>query len=37
MLIVDGHDKEVLKVQDLIRMSQERTLKIKERMGISTP
>jgi len=34
MLIVDGHDKEVLSVQELIRLSQEKTRLLKEKMGI---
>lgn len=34
MLIVDGKDKELFSVQELIRLSQEKTRKIKEKMGI---
>ena len=34
MLIVNDKDKEVLSVQELIRLSQEKTTSIKEKMGI---
>ncbi len=34
MIVVDGSDKELLKAQDLIRLSQEKTRKIKEGFGI---
>jgi len=33
MLIVDRKDKELLSVQELIRLSQEKTLKLKTKMG----
>ncbi len=33
MLIVDSKDKELFGVQELIRLSQEKTLKLKEKMG----
>ena len=34
MIIVDTDDKELFKAEDLIRLSQEKTRKIKEKMGI---
>ena len=34
MLVVDENDKEMLKGQDLIRLSQEKTRKLKERFGV---
>ncbi len=34
MLIVDSEDKEILSAQDLIRLSQEKTLKLKEKMRV---
>lgn len=34
MMIVDGADKEIMGAQELIRLSQEKTFKIKEKMGI---
>ena len=33
MLIVDPKDKELFDVQELIRLSQEKTMKLKEKMG----
>ncbi|MBU0604997.1 MAG: NADH:ubiquinone oxidoreductase, partial [Candidatus Omnitrophica bacterium] len=33
MTVVDHKDKELLKAQDLIRLSQEKTRKIKEELG----
>lgn len=33
MLIVDGKDKELFNVQELIRLSQEKTMRLKEKMG----
>jgi NADH-quinone oxidoreductase subunit D len=34
MVVVDDSDKELLKAQDLIRLSQEKTKKIKDRFGV---
>jgi NADH-quinone oxidoreductase subunit D len=34
MIVVDHHDKELMTVQDLIRLSQEKTLKLKNKTGI---
>jgi len=34
MIVVDGSDKELMKAHDMIRLSQEKTMRIKEKMGI---
>ena len=34
VIVVDKKDKELLRAQDLIKLSQEKTLKIKEKLGI---